>query len=124
MSYPYDIPEVSQAITNGEGGAASAIRGWRRQQRITGSYQREQNAKIWLSAEGVRQTWELWARHKGLDIEADMPDAVREMIGLPTDVTDDTRGELGVDTAESASETQVHLRIRPGATITITVTAA
>ena len=120
--YSFDLPEVGKAITSGTGGAGSALRGWHRQKRITGSYQREKNAKIWFSPEGVQEAWELWARHKGLDTEAEMPDAVRAMIGPPA--VDPTSNGVGVGVAGTGGGPHVHLRMAPGATLTITVEGA
>lgn len=79
LEYPHDIPAVNMMITEGKGGAGRPIRGWHRQGRITGSSQKQKNSKIWLSPKGVLEAWLLWAGHKGLDPETDMPAAVRNI---------------------------------------------
>jgi hypothetical protein len=79
LEFPYDIPAVNMMITEGEGGAGRPIRGWYRQGRITGSFQKEKNSKIWLNSKGVAEAWELWASHKGLDPVVDMPSAVQNI---------------------------------------------
>jgi hypothetical protein len=79
LEYPYDIPAVNQMVTEGKSGAGRPIRGWHRQGRITGSKQKQKNSKIWLNPKGVLEAWLLWADHKGLDPEHDMPTAVRNV---------------------------------------------
>jgi hypothetical protein len=77
--FKHDTVAVSKLITGGRGGAAQAIRGWYRQKRIKGAFQRQKNAKIWLNDFGVLEAWELWADHTGLDPVADMPPQVKEL---------------------------------------------
>lgn len=105
-------------LTGGKEKAGSAIRGWIRQGEITGKYQREKNAKIWLNAEGVRQAWALWARHQGLDVN-DFPAAVKDVIG---DAPANTEAVPTVPA--SADGTVVSFKVTPGATLTIVVQAA
>lgn len=77
--FKYDIPVVAEAFDGGTGVSRDAIRGWIKQKRITGAWQREPNAKFWLSAEGVAEAWGLWANHNGLD-PFEVPPAARKMI--------------------------------------------
>lgn len=118
QGFPYDVPQVSNMLTGGKKKAGSAIRGWIRQGEITGKYQREKNAKIWLNAEGVAQAWALWARHQGLDI-TDVPAEVEDVIGdapLDTDAT--------ATIAAPTDGTVVSFKVTPGTTLTIVVQAA
>ena len=81
-SYDYDTWKVnsmlngSQEVTKGLG---RSIRGWVRQKRIKNVQQYQKNAKLWFNAHGVLEAWKLWANHRHLDFEADMPPDVRRL---------------------------------------------
>ena len=77
--HPYDLPDVSRMITNGEDNARQALRGWVHQKCFSNVYQRERNAKIWFDGPSVVEAWHLWAHHQHLDPDVDMPDAVRAL---------------------------------------------
>jgi hypothetical protein len=63
----------------GNGISRQVIRRWARNDRFHGSYQREPNAKLWLTDQGVLEVWALWAEFKDLDFEKDMPAGVRRL---------------------------------------------
>src|SRR5436305_1850553 len=64
--HPYDLPDVSRMITNGEDNARQALRGWVHQKCFSNVYQRERNAKIWFDGPSVVEAWHLWAHHQHL----------------------------------------------------------
>jgi len=75
--FRHDTARVARMVSNGI--SRQVIRRWARKKRITGVYQREENAKVWLNDEGVLEVWTLWAEHQDLDFEKDMPTAVRKL---------------------------------------------
>lgn len=81
-SYDFDTPAVNRMLSGGKGvtkGLGRSIRGWVRQKRIKGVQQHEKHAKLWFNAHGVLEAWRLWANHKRLDFEADMPPDVKRL---------------------------------------------
>jgi len=74
---PHDTARVAGLIGNGI--SRQVIRRWARNHRFQGSYQREPNAKLWLTDQGVLEVWALWAEFKDLDFERDMPLGVRKV---------------------------------------------
>jgi hypothetical protein len=80
--YDYDTAALNRMLSGGSEftpGLGKAARGWVRQRRITGVFQHGKNAKMWFNAQGVMEAWKLWANHKGLDFETDMPPDVRRI---------------------------------------------
>lgn len=75
--FRHDTAHVAGMIGNGI--SRQVVRRWARRKRITGLYQRQKNAKLWLNDEGVLQVWTLWAEYQDLDLEKDMPAAVRKL---------------------------------------------
>ncbi len=76
-TFRHDTARVAGMIGNGI--SRQVIRRWARTRRITGFYQREENAKLWLNDDGVLAVWALWAEYQDLDFERDMPRAVRKL---------------------------------------------
>ena len=75
--FRHDTARIASMIGNGI--SRQVIRRWARKKRVTGAYQREENAKVWLNDEGVLEVWTLWAEYRDLDFEKDMPTAVRKV---------------------------------------------
>jgi hypothetical protein len=80
--YRYKVPDVARHFPrpDGKGKPGNAIRSWCRKGLVTGFRQHSKNAEYRLSSRGVREAWMLWAAHKALDPEADMPKEIRQMV--------------------------------------------
>lgn len=76
--YRYKVPEIAYQFP-GPGRPGNAIRSWGRKGLIDG-YQHAPNGAWHLSAQGVADAWHLWAKHRGLDPEADMPEGIRRIV--------------------------------------------
>lgn len=110
-SYDYDTWKVNSMLSGGKDvtkGLGRAIRGWVRQKRIRNVQQYQKNAKLWFNAHGVLEAWKLWANHRHLDFEADMPPEVRRL-------REAIEGEHGGTKATHSLETQ------QGNTVTVIV---
>jgi hypothetical protein len=75
--FRHDTARVAGMIGNGI--SPQVIRRWARTERITGFYQHQENAKVWLNDAGVLEVWTLWAEYQDLDFDKDMPTAVRKL---------------------------------------------
>lgn len=93
-SYEYDTPAMNKMLSGGKKktkGLGRAVRGWIRQGRITGVHQHDKNAKYWYNAYGILEAWKLWAKHTGLDYDADMPPDVKELQDVIESIQDGGR---------------------------------
>lgn len=73
----HDTARVAGLIGNGI--SRQVIRRWARNNRFQGYNQREPNAKLWLTDQGVMEVWALWAEYQDLDFDKDMPLGVRKL---------------------------------------------
>lgn len=80
--YRYKVPDFAKKFPrpNGKGAPGNAVRSWSRKGLIRGVHQHSPNAEYRFTAGGVREAWLLWADHKGLDPEKDMPVEVRKIV--------------------------------------------
>jgi hypothetical protein len=75
--FPYTTDDATKMIGNGI--KRQVVQRWGRKGEIKGTFQREKNARRRLSAQGVIETWYLWATHSGLDPATDMPPEVKKL---------------------------------------------
>lgn len=82
--YVHKVPAIAKLLPkpDGRGAPGNAIRGWCRRGYIENFRQRNKNAQIYLNAYGVREAWLNWADHKGLDPDTDIPEGIRDIIGV------------------------------------------